>query len=265
MNPWLIGGAALLALAAAASASATSAVQQAMVFRDYAWITLLPSSPTGGGAGITTSWQGQTHGPVSNVAAQLPPPPGQSAASGHWIEYRGGLTRAVSRGVPQGPWLPVWPNVPAGHSIYQWVPTPGHLQQINGFWTVTGGWQLAAPVHAPAGQVLSQMPHIVFAGSLPPPPGQTVHSGAWHMVQPGYNVWLTLQNVTSYGPGRGPTLLTQPFADPGLAAALAQPSGMAPPIPSPVPIATTPVPATPVPGPVIPGGNLQVTAPPPGG
>lgn len=210
MNPWLIGGAgaALIALLAS-SASSTSASTDAMVFKDYTWVTSLPAM-------ATTEAR-----PPNPLAAQLPPPPGQAAGTGVWSFFPGGklllLTDAHGGGIDPinggaqkgGITLGIWPNVPPGVDVYAWTPHVGNspqkiarhqwgMAQINGFYVsyvpfhvqgLGGGhyhWESASGVYPP------------------PPPGQSHSSGHWKMVHPGYIVWLTPATANQSASDTGP-------------------------------------------------------------
>lgn len=217
--------------------------QENMAFVSYTWTTLLPSTT------LFIPWSGAAQaGPLPpTVVATIPPPPGVTSP-GHWMEYPQGYAslsggvgsawsaaqiaagKAPAPGAPGNPIMPWFPNVPAGLSIFAWVPgtaantpktkTPA-IYMINGYYvanvsvTYPGG-----PTDTPkiaAGGALAQSITWKSQVTLPPPPGQTSTSGKWHGVRPGYLVWLTPTNTNDA------TQALQAFSDPALASYLAQP------------------------------------------
>jgi len=213
--PWLVGGGALLLLllASQGSAAAAAAAQEQMVFKDYMWLTVLPL------------------GSEQVAQQQLPPPPGQAVGSGQWQEYpegygAGTITHQNADGTTSRLtiWSPVFPGIPQGLSVYAWIPTKGTLALINGYyvmhtpsWTYKNPQNIWAAIPNGAGPSinLANMPEYHNLGApTAPPPGQLPGSGDWHTPIPGYEVWLTPQNVNAG------TLATQAFNLPNLVAAL---------------------------------------------
>jgi hypothetical protein len=205
MNPLYIAGAAVLAYFAAAAGGAsasTLATQQHMVFKDYAWQIILPSTRTSPIAPGTLD---------PAVIAALPPPPGASASSGHWFEMPQGMQLAspihnavtgqiMTPGTSLNPILQPLPPIPAGQSYYVWKPNKGTLQNFGGYWVTSGNW-----IFAHASQTDGSMhgfypyghgPAITWTQPLPPPPG-TKGAGKWHQAEPGYFVWLTPTNANT--------------------------------------------------------------------
>jgi len=226
MNPWLIGGAAGLAALFALNASSTSASTDAMVFKDYTWVTSLPAMAT------------TENRPPNPLAAQLPPPPGQQPGSGTWSFFPGGkMLLAAHGGVDPihggaangGITLAIWPAVPPGVDVYAWTPathdTPQRIARNQ--WTmaqVNGYFVVYTPFHVTA---LGGGHYRWDALAVPPPPpGQTHRSGHWKMVHPGYNVWITpatanqaASDTGQYGSLYGFNLAAQPLTTQPLAPA----------------------------------------------
>jgi hypothetical protein len=230
MNPLLLGGAALVALFALSSSSSTSTSN--MVFRDYQWVTLLPT-----GYNTTTYVPGAgPGGPKTNVP--LGPPPGLSSSQGAWHVYSGGM--AIDGDGTQ--WT-AFPNVPAGYDLYVWFPitpggsfsadpnTPPQPVQINGYWIIPSQWRRGTTSEGVEG--------IWGPNNMPVPPGESSSAGAWHMVSPGYNVWLTPTNSNAYESAALAWAATLPIGQAGLQAQ-GQPYEASVPPPSAVPIAVTP-------------------------
>lgn len=242
MNPLYIGAAAVLALFAAGAGGAsasTQATQQKMVFKDYTWIVVLPS----------TSTNPIAPGPMapSSVAA-IPPPPGQSPSSGRWFEYPGGnqLTSPIQDavtgatklpGTPQNPVLGIWPAVPAGLSVFAWKPNKNTLQNLNGYWVLTTNWTWAHADQAGGSMhpyyPYGSLPRYIVNGPVPSnPPGEK--AGSWHQVHPGYLVFITPTNANTA------ELASQAFAFSPTAAAAPAPSPALPaPSSSPIGVTTT--------------------------
>jgi hypothetical protein len=225
MNPLLLGGAALVALFALSSASSSTSTSN-MVFRDYQWVTMLPT-----GYNTTSYTPGGYGGPRTNVA--LGPPPGQTLGSrqgdGAWIVYQGGVGYD-GNGQP----ITVYPNVPAGYDVYLWVPNTGNAAtqapvNLNGYWVVMSPWSRGTTNEGVEG--------IWGPANLPPPPGESV--GSWSMKTPGYNVWLTPTNSNTYEAAAQAWAATLPIGAAGTQAQ-GQPYQTSVPPPSAVPIAVTP-------------------------
>lgn len=263
MWPYGAVGLAILAIFGLSSSSAPAGASgPQMIFKDYAWITILPSTFD------FVPGQGVVPGRLPrNVAATIPAPPGVTSP-GRWVEFPGGyacwggvhgnvfspgtaqgtpsgqavgndVTAHVPPGAPGNPIYPAWPNIPQGLSVYQWFPGPAMSGTARGnpvqVYNVSGYWVASVPSTRTAlsatsrdqasmtsgGQlqgVLPVMPHFQSAITIPPPPGETAHSGKWHGVNPspGYYVWLTPTNTNNA------VQAIQAYQDPAIAAFLAQ-------------------------------------------
>jgi hypothetical protein len=200
MNPLLLGGAAaaLVALMAASKMGGTSASQDQMIFKDYQWVTSLPSTMPAVAPGhslatlVAMAKAGQW--PTANpLSAHLPPPPNVSATGGHWQFYPNGYGHA-----PNGFVYPVFSGVPSNIDIYAWRPSSGwnpanpsvlNVTKVNGYWVT---W---VPYHVQ--QVApGQLRWTSGSGRWPPPPPGEV-AGHWSMVKPGFCVWLNTTNANS--------------------------------------------------------------------
>jgi hypothetical protein len=224
---------AVLGIGLLSGGSASANGQESMIFKDYQWLILMPSTQ---GNALSQYFPG-TMNPA--IVSTLPPPPGQQAGSGQWVEYPGGYQSAIGKygvqsftnaqgktvsannpiapGQAGNPIFPVFPDVPQGMSIFAWHPTRNVLTVQNGYYTMgadwgfvsTGGTRHHFPNTTP---VLQNAPRFNNPqGPVPPPPGQNSHSGLWKMVVPGYIVWLTPQNTNNA------TLAVQSFIDPEIA------------------------------------------------
>src|SRR5580692_1782862 len=96
MWPYGVGAAlvALFAIEASSGAAASSAGTENMIFRDYAWIVMMPSTAhnqNSPGSSINPDAPTQnvlTQGSLPpGIAATLPPPPGCAPGSGVWGEF----------------------------------------------------------------------------------------------------------------------------------------------------------------------------------
>jgi hypothetical protein len=236
MNPILYVAAGLLGLYAVAGKSTASAagtsVQDQMIFRDYAWITLLPDAHDSGGSYVA-------------LVGAMPPPPGVLRKSGNWTVYAGGQAKTTGgNGVP----FQEWPNVPQGQMILMWCPTAGTLMQSCGYflygthckWERTKDGGHAGSGHDTkygAWKKYAQAGLICYAiENPPPPPGQTSSTGSWHLAHPGLLVWLTPTNAAS----KDATLAAQAFTLP--------PGAELPPGTLNGPAGTSPAPSTATPG-----------------
>jgi hypothetical protein len=220
--PYYVAGGvliALLATGAGSSGAAASGAQHQMQFVDYAWVTLLPT----------------VSGPQRAALLQsLPAPPGMTSAQGAWHEYVGGLAyvfdfpaTAHNPQGPHGPQYPVWPNVPAGASIFQWIPNKGALVKVNGYWVMSAGYRFPEWQHLEHLQgVLANAPHHTWLHAIAPPPGESVHSGKWHQPHPGYFVWITPTNANAAEQA------TAAYLDPSLVPATPAPAALPAPAPA---------------------------------
>jgi hypothetical protein len=228
----VLGGLGLGAVALSAggsSAAAASGGTENYMFKDYAWIVVMPS----------TSNNLIAPGDLApQILAALPPPQGlKSSTGGRWVEYPRGYRSIWGKtlypagspgavpsqvttppGQPGNAIYPVWPNIPAGLSVYQWEPPSGVLTKIHGYWV------LVAPFYYPDLKGITKSGQTILANcpryktrTPPPPPGESVRSGMWHGAQPGYFVWLTPAN-TNVG-----VQTVQALQDPALSAYLLQP------------------------------------------
>jgi hypothetical protein len=265
--PYAIGGIILLGLLLASKAAGASSGSGNEVFRDYAWIQILPSvlntlpSPLyiAGGGGVAPGASPPLPGgggAITNL--NLPPPPGAAPGSGNWHVYPNGNAVAYApntgggRVVSNTVEFTSWPNVPPGYDLYQWIPLilgpHGTPTKLNGYWVATWPWHIVDTGIQPIGMTYAPLPWKGMA--LPPPPsGETPSSGKWVMKHPGYLVWLTPSNVNEadavYLYGAGSTPMTAPGAGITPEAQWTPGGGIfstptwSPPPPSPTPVATT--------------------------
>jgi len=272
MNPWLLAGGAAALLALFAASSGTSASTDQMVFKDYAWVTQLPTYTGPGGD------------PANPLARELPPPPNVTAP-GQWRPFpQGAFVAGISdptfhsaKYAPGAPAFEEWPGAAPGVTVWMWVPTIGgvhgstaNVTMINGYYvSFEVPWDFAVSAQEAAALGMSQAQIHAFEAATgpisptnrvfwthtwpPPPPGQTSKSGHWIMKHPGYMVWITPQNATKGDPEMAALALSAqfnlgamtpavPVGVPGYPGAV--PPGV--PQPSPTPIAVTP-PAQPAP------------------
>jgi hypothetical protein len=208
MNPLYIAGAALLAYFAATAGSAsasTEATQGQMVFKDYCWQMILPSTTTNVVAPGTGSMSPQE-------VPLLPPPPGAQAGSGHWFEMPQGMQlsspvnnaqtgQVMTPGTSLNPILQPLPPIAVGLSYFVWKPNKGVLANFGGYLVTTGNWHFSY-----ANQTNGTMngfypyghgPAITWATPIARPPGAPSGSGKWHQALPGYYVWLTPTNANT--------------------------------------------------------------------
>jgi hypothetical protein len=223
-------GAVALGLGGGSSSAGAAAGTENYLFKDYAWIVIMPS----------TSNNLIAPGDLApQILSALPPPQGLSSSSGgRWVEYPQGyrpiwgktLYPAGSPGAPAhvdvttppgqpgNPIYPVWPNIPRGLSVYQWFPPTNVLTKIHGYWVITlDFWYPQLKSIGKSGQsVLANCPRYK-SKTPPPPPGNSSRSGLWHPPQPGYTVWLTPVN-TNIG-----VQTVQALSDPSLTQYILQP------------------------------------------
>jgi len=205
MNPLYIAGAAVLAyFAAVAGGTSASALaqQQQMVFKDYQWQIILPSTTTNPIA----------PGPLDpSVIAALPPPPNAQPSSGHWFEMPQGMQlsspihnavtgQTMTPGTSLNPIIQPMPPIAAGLSYYVWKPNKGTLQNFGGYWVTAGNW-IWQHENQTNGSMAGFYPYghcpaITWTQPLPPPPG-TKGIGKWHQAEPGYFVWITPTNANT--------------------------------------------------------------------
>jgi hypothetical protein len=211
-------GALALSGSGTTAAAAPTVGTEMYFFRDYSWCVLMPS----------TSDNLIQPGPLNSaILKALPPPPGlKSATGGMWAEYprgyrsayghlRGGGTAPGAKG---NPIFPAWPDIPAGLSLYQWITPYRIATKVTGYFIYHDSFVFDDPATiAAASGVLAYAPKFHWEHPVPPPPGESAHSGGWFARQPGVNVWLTPANTN---PG---TLTVQTLNDPALAQFLMTP------------------------------------------
>lgn len=222
-------GAIALGVGGSSAPAAAGAGTENYLFKDYAWIVIMPSTTT------NLISPGDL---APQILAALPPPPGLKAGTGgRWVEYPHGYRPIWGKtlypagtpgatpsqvktppGQPGNPIYPVWPNIPAGVSVYQWFPPNNVLTKIHGYYVLpTEFWYPNLAAISKSGEtILTNCPRNK-SHTPPPPPGESTRSGLWHPVQPGYLVWLTPAN-TNVG-----VQTVQALSDPSLAEYILQP------------------------------------------